>query len=123
MRIHSVKLLAVKYQQHLSHASMMTSYKHSLLICSHVHRHAIRDCGTQMLEMDVRRTKDGVVVVSHDMNLARLCGKDARVDELDYTQLPEIKKRVPIAFEPGHFFEGKGDMHDREIPTLENVFR
>ena len=44
-------------------------------------RHAIKECGTQMLEMDVRRTKDGVVVVSHDMHLGRLCGRDARVDQ------------------------------------------
>ena len=34
-----------------------------------------------MLEMDVRRTKDGTVVVSHDMHLGRLCGHDARVDQ------------------------------------------
>ena len=45
------------------------------IILSFPLRHAIEDCGTQMLEMDVRRTKDGVVVVSHDMNLKRLCGK------------------------------------------------
>ena len=44
-------------------------------------RHAIKECGTQMLEMDVRRTKDGVVVVSHDMHLGRLCGADVRVDQ------------------------------------------
>ena len=51
--------------------------------------------------------------------------KDARVDELDYSELPPIKRRVPIDFEPGHFFEGdENDKHcDRQIPKLENVFR
>jgi len=85
-------------------------------------RHAIKDCGTQMLEMDVRRTKDGVVVVSHDMHLGRLCGQDARVDELNYAELPKYKQQVPIEFEPGHFFEDQKN-NDRQIPTLEGVFR
>ena len=50
---------------------------------------------------------------------------DARVDELDYSELPPIKRRVPIDFEPGNFFEGdENDKHcDRQIPTLESVFR
>jgi len=86
-------------------------------------RHAIKECGTQMLEMDVRRTKDGVVVVSHDMHLGRLCGQDVRVDQLNYADLPEIRQRIPIDFEPGHFFEGNANKQDREIPTLEGVFR
>merc|ERR1712241_256784 len=79
-------------------------------------RHAIKECGTQMLEMDVRRTKDGVVVVSHDMHLGRLCDHDARVDQLNYADLPKIRQRVPIDFEPGHFFEGNANKHDRDIP-------
>ena len=44
-------------------------------------RRAVDVCGTQMLELDVRMTKDGEVVVSHDMHLGRLCGTDARVDQ------------------------------------------
>ena len=34
-----------------------------------------------MLELDVRMTADGEVVVSHDLHLGRLCGVDARVDQ------------------------------------------
>ena len=43
--------------------------------------------------------------------------------QLNYAELPKIRQRVPIDFEPGHFFEGKANKHDREIPTLEAVFR
>ena len=44
-------------------------------------RRAVDECGTEMLELDVRMTADGEVVVSHDMHLGRLCGVDARVDQ------------------------------------------
>ena len=44
-------------------------------------RRAVNECGSEMLELDVRMTKDGVVVVSHDMHLGRLCGSDVRVDQ------------------------------------------
>ena len=43
------------------------------------------------IELDVRLSRDGEVVVFHDDTLERLCGVDARVDELDYAQLRELR--------------------------------
>ncbi len=39
------------------------------------------------IELDVRLTKDGRVVVVHDMSLKRICGIDAEVKDFTYEQL------------------------------------
>lgn len=39
------------------------------------------------IELDVRLSKDGVLVVFHDDTLTRMCGVDARVDEKTYDEL------------------------------------
>lgn len=39
------------------------------------------------IELDVRTTKDGQIVVFHDETLNRMCAADGRVDELTYDQL------------------------------------
>ena len=43
------------------------------------------------IELDVRLTKDGQVVVFHDDNLKRVCGVDARVDEMTYAELQQLR--------------------------------
>lgn len=43
------------------------------------------------IELDVRLTKDGRVVVFHDDTLERVCGINKRVDELTYAELKELK--------------------------------
>ncbi|NWS13562.1 GDPD3 Lysophospholipase, partial [Pachyramphus minor] len=40
--------------------------------------------GSDLLELDVRRTRDGVVVVSHDRNLSRQSGRDVDLAQLDF---------------------------------------
>ncbi|NWV60121.1 GDPD3 Lysophospholipase, partial [Malurus elegans] len=40
--------------------------------------------GCDLLELDVRRTRDGVVVVSHDRELWRQCGRHLDLTQLDY---------------------------------------
>lgn len=59
--------------------------------------------GADMVELDLRRTRDGVIVVLHDPTLLRLWGIDRTVGDLDLAQIREI---------------GEGDVR---VPTLREV--
>ncbi len=53
------------------------------------------------IELDVQFSRDGQIVVFHDDTLTRVCGKEARVDEVDYAELRglclgETKDTVPL---------------------------
>jgi glycerophosphoryl diester phosphodiesterase len=58
-----------------------------------------------MIELDLRRTRDGVIVVLHDATLTRLWGVDASVADLDLAEIEAI---------------GSGG---ERIPTLREVLR
>jgi len=45
--------------------------------------------GANAIEMDVRRSKDGELIVIHDDNLKKVFGKDIRVDEATLRELKE----------------------------------
>ncbi|KAM4632610.1 lysophospholipase D GDPD3 [Discoglossus pictus] len=74
---------------------------------------------TELLELDCHMTKDGQVVVSHDMNLLRQTGHDVNICDLHYEELPQYKETLEVTFYPGHFSTG----NDRRIPLLEEVFQ
>ncbi|NXB19911.1 GDPD3 Lysophospholipase, partial [Rhagologus leucostigma] len=40
--------------------------------------------GAELLELDVRRTRDGVAVVCHDRDLARQSGRSLDLAQTDY---------------------------------------
>jgi len=46
-------------------------------------KHAISQ-GSNLLECDVNLTKDGVVLVSHDPSLTRICGVDEMIQNVNY---------------------------------------
>lgn len=57
-----------------------------------------------MLELDVRLTKDGQVVVFHDSTLLRVAGMDSSIATVDYDSLPNLSVTVPIDTVPGNVF-------------------
>ena len=54
--------------------------------------------GADMVELDLRRTRDGVIVALHDQTLERLWGVDASVGELDWSEVAALgsgERRIP----------------------------
>ena len=49
--------------------------------------------GADMLELDLRRTRDGAIVVLHDQSLLRLWGLDASVGDLDFAEVARLGER------------------------------
>jgi glycerophosphoryl diester phosphodiesterase len=68
--------------------------------------------GIPGVELDVRLSRDGVVVVSHDADLVRIAGVDAAIGELSATELAEADVGSWFSSE----FSGTG------VPTLDEVF-
>ena len=65
------------------------------------------------MELDVQLSKDGQVVVFHDDTLNRVCGVDARVDELTLAELKELSlcgtdERIPLFSELLETVDGAG---------------
>ncbi|CAI2374041.1 unnamed protein product [Moneuplotes crassus] len=79
------------------------------------------DNGIQVLEMDIRLTKDKRPVVCHDENLQRLCGIDKKVQDFTYSQLPKLQEKVEIHFSSLTYQTTEED--DRQIPLLEDVMK
>ena len=53
------------------------------------------------VELDVQPTKDGKIVVFHDLNLKRLCGVDKALGELTFDELSELRikdteEKIPL---------------------------
>ena len=56
-----------------------------------------------LLECDVQMTKDGVVIVSHDTDLSRLCGVHKLIKDVNFNELPEMKRSIPLHFSDGDY--------------------
>ena len=73
---------------------------------------------TRLIELDVRMTKDGKLVVIHDATVDRTTQGSGRVGDFSLDQLKELDSGYRFSGGEGSFpFRGKG--HD--IPTLEEV--
>lgn len=64
------------------------------------------------IELDVRLTKDGKIVVFHDKSLRRMCGVDANVSDFTYEQLCAFKlgdtnEKIPLLSEVLKLMDGE----------------
>ena len=48
------------------------------------------------MEMDLQSTRDGQVVIHHDLNTLRVCGVDAVIEQTDYADLPFLPDGTPL---------------------------
>ncbi|MFH1513697.1 MAG: glycerophosphodiester phosphodiesterase family protein [Bacillota bacterium] len=48
------------------------------------------------MEMDLQTTRDGRVVIHHDLNTLRVCGADAVIEQTDYADLPPLPDGTPL---------------------------
>ncbi|MDH3225431.1 MAG: glycerophosphodiester phosphodiesterase [Gemmatimonadota bacterium] len=79
---------------------------------------AVLQWGADMLEMDVRLSKDGHVVVIHDETVDRTTEGSGRVADLTLADLGSLDAGYRFEDRPGRFpFRGQGV----RIPTLEEV--
>ena len=80
------------------------------------------------MELDVQLSRDGQVVVFHDDDLRRVCGRDARVDELELAELQTLslcgtEERIPLFSQVLKLVDGrtplivelKSGRHNREL--------
>ena len=70
------------YQARLESVILTTGFRHA----------TSSRCKTDVLEIDLHETLDGVAVVCHDPNLQRLCGRDIEVSQINF-----CGKRIIIA--------------------------
>jgi glycerophosphoryl diester phosphodiesterase len=47
--------------------------------------------GTDIIETDIQATKDGIAVLFHDDDLERLIGKTAKISDLDWSELAQVR--------------------------------
>ena len=69
--------------------------------------------GGDRIELDVQMSKDGIPVVTHDTNLKRCTGKNAKVYDLTLAQIKQL--------DAGSWFSSR--FTGTHIPTLEEVLR
>ena len=48
------------------------------------------------MELDLQTTRDGQVVIHHDLNTKRVCGVDAIIEQTDYSDLPLLPDGTPL---------------------------
>lgn len=68
--------------------------------------------GADVIELDVRQTKDGEIVIMHDESLRRTCGVNKKVGEITFDELREYS---PVKKYSG---PNKEEFAEEKIPTL-----
>jgi len=76
------------------------------------------EAGADGVELDIQKTSDGVIVVSHDENLKRTAGIDFDIRKNTYDELKKISiegEKVPTLSEVLDFIFGENKIVDIEL--------
>jgi len=76
--------------------------------------------GADILELDIRSTRDGVLVVIHDESVERLTNGVGRVNDLTLAELKQLDFGYRWTNDGGHTYPFRG--RAITIPTLEELF-
>lgn len=86
---------------------------------------AFRKCAEHEIgvELDVQPTKDGKIVVFHDLNLKRLCGVDKSVSELTFDEISALRlsgtdEKIPLFSEAIEVLDGVPISCEIKIATV-----
>lgn len=111
-------LLGLKPTLHISHRGGAALAPENTL---EAFRNAVERYRTDMLELDVRLTRDGAVVVSHDATTGRCCERDLQIAATNLRDLQNLDAGYRFTPDGGATFpfRGKGVF----IPTLQEVLR
>lgn len=102
-----------EFYHHPEHV-MVTAHRSAHLVHPENSLAAIRDAiviGADIIELDVRKTKDGVYVLLHDKNIDRTTNAKGEVSSYTYDQL----KKIPLLH--------NGQPTKERIPTFESALR
>jgi len=78
------------------------------------------DIGVDWIELDIRRSRDGAIVVIHDADVSRTTNGNGLVSELTLPQLKQLDAGYNFAMGFGRIFPYRG--MGVKIPTLDEVF-
>jgi lysophospholipase D len=131
----SVRIFPIRFGKDAVKKRLMQRFPYSLKHISHrggslngpentmfAFNRALREGHTDMLEMDVNVSADGVAIVSHDISLERICDAPyhaMNVADLtmggDANSLPQLKRRIALHFPS----ETKGTFYDASATGTE----
>jgi len=105
------------------HSAPLPKTKHKLVVIAHrgshlkvpenslaAYENAIKE-GADYVEIDLRTTKDGHLVIMHDESISRMTGINGLIKDLNYSDIKDLKIKPAV----------KGDTNTYHIPEFADV--